>query len=131
MNRIESKINTNSAEFKTNRGIRKRGRLPQSSRLKTAVSRLVEAAHPNRIILFGSQARGDADNRSDYDFLVICKVPDDRRKFVSALLRSLKVVGFATDIVVMTPEEFESDKRYPGTIARPAWLEGKVLYESD
>jgi hypothetical protein len=35
----------------------------------------------------------------------------------------------ARDIVVMSPEEFERDREIPGTIARPAWLEGKVLYE--
>jgi hypothetical protein len=39
-------------------------------------------------------------------------------------------LGFARDIVVLTPEEYERDRHLPGTVARPAWLEGKVLYES-
>jgi predicted nucleotidyltransferase len=36
---------------------------------------LVEQFHPQRVILFGSQARGTADARSDADLLVICPVP--------------------------------------------------------
>ena len=119
MKRIESKIDTRSPEFEANREV------------SEAVSRLAEAAHPSRIILFGSQARGNADDRSDYDFLVVCDAPYDRRRFVASLLRSLNGVGIASDVVVLTPEEYETDKLIPGTIARPAWLEGKVLYESD
>ena len=43
--------------------------------------------------------------------------------------RALWGVGFARDIIVLTPKEFERDKHIPGTVARPAWKEGKVLYE--
>jgi len=102
----------------------------QTPRLLNAVSRIIEAANPDRIILFGSQARGDADEHSDYDFLVICHSPTDRGAFVASLFRALGGVGIACDLVVLTEEEFELDKHIPGTVARPAWLEGKVLYES-
>lgn len=40
--------------------------------IKEATRRLVEGFHPQRIILFGSYARGTADKRSDVDLLVIC-----------------------------------------------------------
>lgn len=40
---------------------------PTADRLSTAVKRLVAAAQPSRIILFGSHARGDADDHSDVD----------------------------------------------------------------
>ena len=43
--------------------------------------------------------------------------------------RALWGAGFARDIIVMTPEEYQRDARIPGTIARPASCEGKVLYE--
>jgi hypothetical protein len=44
--------------------------------------------------------------------------------------RALRGLGFARDIIVLTPEEFERDRNIPGTVARPAWQEGKVIYES-
>jgi hypothetical protein len=44
--------------------------------------------------------------------------------------RALKGLPIARDIMVLTPEEFERDRHIPGTVARPAWKEGKVLYEA-
>ena len=44
--------------------------------------------------------------------------------------RSLRGLGLARDIVLLSPEEFERDRSVPGTIAREAWREGGVLYES-
>jgi len=91
--------------------------------------RLVEGFHPDQIILFGSQARGTANEHSDVDIMVICSVKDDRHTLTVAMHRALRGLGIAKDIVVLTPEEFERDHRIPGTVARPAWLEGKILYE--
>jgi predicted nucleotidyltransferase len=92
--------------------------------------RLVDAFAPERIIIFGSQARGTADNRSDVDILVICRFKGKRRHIMLKMDRALNGLKLARDIVVLTPEEFERDRNIPGTIARPAWLEGKVLYET-
>lgn len=82
-----------------------------------------------RIILFGSQARGQAEARSDIDLLIICPFSGSRRELMLQMDRSLKGLGVARDILVMRPEEFERDKDIPGTIARPASQEGVVLYE--
>lgn len=98
--------------------------------LREAVKRLVEGFEPTRIILFGSQARGAADDRSDVDLLVICPVAGRKRDLMVAMDRALNGLGMARDVVVLTPEEFERDRHIPGTVARPASLEGKVLYDS-
>jgi predicted nucleotidyltransferase len=92
--------------------------------------RLVDGFAPERIILFGSQARGTADGRSDVDILIVCPVKGSRRALMLAMDRTLWGLRLARDIIVLTPEEFERDRHIPGTIARPAWLEGKVLYEN-
>jgi predicted nucleotidyltransferase len=92
--------------------------------------RLVDRFNPQRIILFGSHARGTADERSNVDLLVVCRVNDDRRALRLAMDRALWGLKLARDIVVLSPEEFERDRRIPGTLARPASLEGKVLYEN-
>lgn len=99
--------------------------------LKSVVKRLVDGFHPQRIILFGSQARQTADNRSDVDILVICPIKGSRRELMVAMDRALKGLGIARDIIILTPEEFETDRQIPGTVARPASLEGRVLYESN
>ena len=95
-----------------------------------AVNRLVNKFHPDKIILFGSQARGTADKHSDADILVICQFSGSRRKLMLDMDLTLEGLGLARDIIILTPEEFEINRSIPGTIARPASLEGKVLYES-
>jgi uncharacterized protein len=92
--------------------------------------RLVDGFHPDKVILFGSQARGTADDRSDMDILVICPVASNRRALTLAMDRALWGLRLARDIVILTPEEYERDRHIPGTIARPASLEGRVLYEN-
>jgi predicted nucleotidyltransferase len=97
--------------------------------LRQAVNVLVDRFRPDRVILFGSQARGTADPRSDVDLLVVCPVQGSRRALQVAMDRTLRGCRFARDIVILTREEFERDRHIPGTVARPAWLEGRVLYE--
>jgi predicted nucleotidyltransferase len=98
--------------------------------LTEATRRLVEQFRPLRIILFGSHARGTADARSDVDLLVICRPSVPRAALALAMDRALRGLRLPRDIVVLTPEEFERDRRIPGTVARPASLEGRVLYDS-
>lgn len=97
--------------------------------LRQAVDALVAHFRPDRVILFGSHARGTADARSDVDLLVVCPVQGSRRALQVAMDRSLRGCKFARDIVILTREEFERDRLIPGTVARPAWLEGRVLYD--
>lgn len=94
-----------------------------------ASERLGKQFHPERVILFGSYARGSADEHSDVDLLVICTFEGSRRKLMVEMDRSLRGLNFARDIVVLTPEEFERDRHIPGTLARPILEEGQVLYE--
>ena len=102
--------------------------IPEAT-LKEVRDRLVSQFQPDKIILFGSQARGTGDDRSDVDIVVICPLQGKRRSLMVAMDRALKGMGIARDIIVLTPDEFERDRYIPGTIARPAWLQGKILYE--
>jgi uncharacterized protein len=97
--------------------------------LHETTRRIVIGFSPQRIILFGSQARGDADTHSDVDLLVVSDVSGSRRAMMVAIDRALNGLDIARDIIVLTPEEFERDRLIPGTIARPADREGIVLYE--
>jgi len=97
--------------------------------LQEATQRLVQKFHPQRIILFGSQARGTAHPRSDVDLLVISRVSGKRRPLMVEMSRALCDLNAAFEVVVLTPEEFDMDRQIPGTIGRYASLEGKILYE--
>jgi predicted nucleotidyltransferase len=97
--------------------------------LAEITKRLVEGFHPDKIILFGSQARGTADRLSDVDILVLCPVKGNRLDLMLNMDRSLKGMLLARDIVILTDEEYKKDSKIPGTIARYASKEGKILYE--
>lgn len=97
--------------------------------IKKAVAKISAQFNPQRIILFGSYARGTADDKSDVDLLVICPLKKRRRTLMLEMDRVLKGLKLARDIVVLSPGEFEIEKEISGTIARYAWKEGKPLYE--
>jgi len=100
-----------------------------NSTIKNITRRLVKNFHPQKIILFGSQARGTADEHSDVDILVICPISGSRRGMMVAMDRALRGLNIARDIMVLSPEEFENNRFIPGTVARGAWQQGKTLYE--
>lgn len=91
--------------------------------------RLVRGFQPDRIMLFGSQARGTADRRSDVDILVVCSFEGERRNLMLEMDRALGGLDYAFDVLILTPEEFQRDSLIPGTVGRYANKEGKVLYE--
>jgi len=98
--------------------------------LQQVKDRLVNGFHPQKIILFGSQARGTADARSDVDILVVCSFEGKRRQLMLEMDRSLAGLEYAVDVLIATPEEFEQDRLIPGTVSRYADKEGKVLHGS-
>ena len=94
-----------------------------------SVRRLRAGLHAERIYLFGSRARDEADEDSDYDFLVVVRdSPLPRYKREQQAFRALCGVGIAKDVVVFTREEFERGvavaSSLPATVAR----EGRLLY---
>ena len=90
--------------------------------------RIAEEFRPDRIILFGSHARGEANPDSDIDLLIIMPVEGSRREKAIQIGVALHDIRVAKDIIVTTPENFEWRKEIPGTIERPADREGVVLY---
>jgi len=93
------------------------------------VRRIVARFDPERIILFGSHARGRGDVDSDIDLLVVMRVPGSKRKQAIEIDVALADVGLPKDVIVVTPDEVEKYRDIVGGIIYPAIREGKVLYE--
>ena len=97
--------------------------------ISTMVDRIVGGFHPARVMLFGSQARGDARPDSDVDLLVVMENGADRRRIAIEMMRCLSDLTVPKDIVVTTPDEIESRGHLAGTVLRSALREGRVIYD--
>jgi uncharacterized protein len=99
-------------------------------KMAEATRRLVEAARPRKIILFGSRARGDAREDSDVDLLIIEGEVRDRVAEMVRLTRVLKGLVLPVELVVISEAMFDDWADTPGTLYYEAKREGEVLYES-
>ena len=78
---------------------------------------LIEAAAaPAKVILFGSHARGDADEGSDFDFLVIEREVDDRLAESVKLRHALRGLGVPVDVIVMDEALAKRRAKVKGTM---------------
>ena len=92
------------------------------------VQRIARLFHPERIILFGSYARGDATADSDVDLLVIMRVEGSKREAQLLVREALHDIRVPKHVIVSTPEEFSWRQKIVGTIERQAVREGQVKY---
>ena len=97
--------------------------------LQEIVRRLVRAVDPDRIVLFGSRARGDAGPDSDLDLLIVKESHELRHRRAIPAYNALIGLGIPTDIICRTPAEIEEWSRVPNHVVTRAIREGKVLYE--
>ena len=88
------------------------------------------ASSPASVMVFGSYARGDADEGSDLDLLVIeQEVPDKASEYL-ILHRAIGAIGVGVDVLVMSGDEFARRSQVPGTVPYWAAKEGKLLHDA-
>lgn len=97
--------------------------------IKEAIERLIEAANPKKIYLFGSYARGDARKQSDLDFLVVEQGLKNRRREMVRLHDSIRSMRIPVDILVTSESTFNEWSDVPGTVMYRAKTEGRLCYE--
>lgn len=108
---------------------KRRGK-PDPAVLADIVARIVHAAQPERIVLFGSAARGEMGPDSDLDLLVVKRGKFNRHRVTVAIYRALRGKGAPVDLVVVTPEEVDRYRDTHCLVICPALREGKVVYEA-
>lgn len=96
--------------------------------IRQMVQRIVARFDPDKIILFGSHARGTGTADSDVDLLIVMPVEGSKRAKQLEIRAAVHDVRVPKDIVVTRPEEFQWRKDIVGTIEQPAAHEGRVLY---
>ena len=93
------------------------------------VSRIRDTMQPERIVLFGSRARGTARPNSDFDLLVIKESDEPRYRRAAPLYTRLADLPVEVQIMVYTPEEVAEWSGVSQAFISTALREGKVLYE--
>lgn len=97
--------------------------------LAEIVRRLAHMFRPERIYLFGSKARGDADPDSDYDVLMVLTRVEGPRYRVSQRAHSLLWdLGTAADVVVWPRDDFDARLHLAASLPATVVREGKLLY---
>lgn len=99
-----------------------------AKRVKLLVEDL-KVYQPDKIILFGSAAKGDTDAYSDLDVVVI---KETSQRFLKRLIEVAKLLRdkvYPVDIFVYTPEEFKRMKEQENPFIAQVLKSGKVIYE--
>jgi uncharacterized protein len=99
--------------------------------LQDVTRRIVETVRPQRIVLFGSAARGTMTRDSDLDVLVIMRGPVHRRHLAQNIQRNLHGVALPVDVVVVTEEDVRNSLNGGFSIIRPALEDGEVIYDAN
>ncbi len=97
--------------------------------LEAVVGRIRAVADPERIILFGSAARGQMRPTSDLDLLVIKGGAYDFHRVVSDIYAALAEIDISVEVVMVTPEQVERYRDSFCLVLHPALKEGKVIYD--
>jgi predicted nucleotidyltransferase len=98
--------------------------------LQQVVQRIVAAAQPSRVILFGSHGRDDTDAGSDLDLMVIERNLDNQYEEMIRLRKAVGHIGVGVDVLVYSETEYERRSQVPGTVLYWARKEGRPLYEA-
>ncbi len=104
------------------------GRALDPALLEEIVQRVVEVAEPDRIILFGSAARGELGRDSDVDLLVVKSDVEHRRRLAQKIHLNMFGVEAAVDVLVVTPDDLDVYREKVGSVIQPALREGREVY---
>jgi uncharacterized protein len=92
---------------------------------------IVAELHPQKILLFGSYARGEEQPDSDIDLLIVGQqgAQESRIQSLGRLYQALGHVPVSKDLLLYSPDEVDTWKDARNHVIAHAFREGRVLYE--
>jgi len=93
------------------------------------IQKVIAVAKPRKVILFGSYARGEAEEDSDLDLLIVEDTISNKGQEAIKIRNAIGSIGLGVDILVCAEEELLDWSHIPGSTIYWALREGKVLYE--
>lgn len=99
------------------------------AKIRAAATKIADAVHPDKIILFGSFAYGKPNDDSDVDFLVIMESDQSVHERMVQLSEILVPRPFPVDIITRTPAELTERLEVGDCFFKEIMIKGKVLYE--
>ncbi len=100
----------------------------ESTVIDDLIRRIVAAASPLRVILFGSAVRRENLIDSDIDVLVVVPNGTHRRHAAQAVYKQIIGFGRPVDVIVATEEDLEKYGDDYGMVFFPALREGREIY---
>ena len=98
--------------------------------VEETIDLIVSEFHPERIIIFGSVARGSATDTSDLDILVVMDSDLKPTRRAREIYTATSDIDLAMDIIVLTPEEFEQNRDDLYSFTSEIVRTGVVAYEA-
>ena len=98
--------------------------------LAAIVEALVDCLKASRIVLFGSQAKGEALEESDFDLLVVADTPLSPVERLYVARKATRGFAVPLDLLIYTPDEYDQLKHWKSSAVAIAESEGRVLYEA-
>jgi len=105
-----------------------RKRIPQQA-IDDVVRQIVEKYRPQKIILFGSYARGNPRPESDVDLLVVMETAQKELRQSLEICRSIDY-HFGLDLIVRTPQNLAERINLGDSFLQEIMREGKIVYET-
>jgi predicted nucleotidyltransferase len=98
--------------------------------IKQLLSIIISIANPDKVILFGSHARGNAHKESDYDFIILKHNIKNEREITRPIYRELceKSIPVSVDLIACSFKKWEKNLNKNYMIYKKAHEEGIVLY---
>ena len=103
--------------------------MPTSAQIEQFCEQIAREFHPERIIVFGSHARGQPDSFSDVDLLIVMPFEGSPLQQAARIITRLNP-PMAVDLIVRTPEQVVERLSMQDGFMREIWERGKVAYEA-
>lgn len=101
-----------------------------SQLMQHIVGRILNICPAKLIMLFGSYARGDQNQYSDVDLIVVTNKKIQSKKVARQIRSSIHRYGVKSDILIRSKAELKAELAIKGSFLESVYSRGKILYKN-